>query len=352
MKVITTAIALALTAVLTSAASATPVSPTSSALRGSTVADDTHWAADFDVAVQQAREEGKNLLIDFTGSDWCSWCIKLHDEVFSKEEFMSYATENYVLVALDYPRSDEAKARVPNPERNQELAAKYEISGFPTVLLMTPDGDVFGRTGYQPGGAVDYVTHLTELREEGLKALNDAVNLVNEFEAAEGPARREALLKILAVVEGLTPESPIVGRLEGPVREAFVMDPENAEGLKLRALKALLVAGKSSDELMVMGRELDPKNASGVLELVVLAQFGKVEQESDLAVTCDALDALLAVEPIQATDKAIFMLANAAIWNAEFLNDPDRAKGYAARALDLEIEDMSLVSRLKEILEG
>jgi len=348
MKLISTTLALAFTAILANVAVAAPAS---AALSESRVSDDTHWVADFDVAVKQAREEGKDLLIDFTGSDWCSWCIKLHDEVFSHEEFMSYATANYVLVALDYPRSDEAKARVPNPDRNRELASQYKVNGFPTVLLMTPDGDVFGRTGYQPGGPEAYVTHLTELRNEGLQALNDAIKLVAEFDAAEGDARKAVLVKILDVIEGLNPESPIVSRLEAPARKAFTLDPDNAEGLKLRALKALLTAGQTSEDLIAMGRELDPKNMHGVLELVVFAQFGRVEQESDLAVCSNALDALLEVGPIQAKDKAIFMLANAAIWNHQFLGDPERAKKYAARALDLEIDDPNLVARLKEIAD-
>jgi thioredoxin-related protein len=53
-----------------------------------------------------------------------------------------------VLVALDYPRDEAVKAKVPNPKRNQELLAKYDVQGYPTILLMTPDGDVFGQTGY------------------------------------------------------------------------------------------------------------------------------------------------------------------------------------------------------------
>ena len=346
MKVISTTLALAFTAALTNAAVATPVSTT---LPESRIGDDTHWVEDFDVAVKQAREEGKNLLIDFTGSDWCSWCIKLHEEVFAHEEFMSYATANYVLVALDYPRSDEAKARVPNADRNEEVRAQFKVNNFPTVLLMTPDGDVFGRTGYQEGGPEAYATHLTELRDEGLKALNDAINLVAEFDAAEGAARKAVLIRILDVIEALTPESPIVSRLEASAREALTMDPDNAEGLKLRAVKALLFAEQTSDDLLAIGREFDPKNANGVLELVVFAQFGQAEHESDLGKCCDALDDLLKVEPIQTKDKAIFMLTNAAIWNQKFLGNTERARKYAALALDLEIDDPNLVARLKEI---
>ena len=115
------------------------------------------WIGDFDQAVEIAKRDGKDLFVDFTGSDWCKWCIQLHNEVFDHEQFLVAAQKDYVLVALDFPNSEEAKAKVSNPERNDELSKKYQISGFPTVLLMTAEGDVFGRTGYQAGGPEAYV---------------------------------------------------------------------------------------------------------------------------------------------------------------------------------------------------
>src|SRR6187455_3462039 len=98
------------------------------------------WVADFDKAVEQAKKEHKDLLVDFTGSDWCSWCVRLHEEVFSHDDFLAAAQKDYVLVSLDYPHGEEAKAKVPNAARNDELAKQHKIGGFPTVLLMTADG--------------------------------------------------------------------------------------------------------------------------------------------------------------------------------------------------------------------
>ena len=121
------------------------------------------WIADFDRAAALAQKQGKSLLVDFTGSDWCIWCKRLDGEVFATEEFVAAASEDFVLVSLDFPSGAEARAAVPNPKRNEELKRKYEVQGFPTVLLMTPTGEVFAQTGYQPGGPEKYLAHLAEL---------------------------------------------------------------------------------------------------------------------------------------------------------------------------------------------
>ena len=101
----------------------------------------TDWIQDFDSAQRIAKKEGKDLLVDFTGSDWCGWCIRLDREVFSQEGFLESAKKDFVLVSLDFPRAEEAKQRVPHPERNQELLERHGVRGFPTILLMTPEGE-------------------------------------------------------------------------------------------------------------------------------------------------------------------------------------------------------------------
>src|SRR3954469_19158244 len=63
------------------------------------------WQTDFKKAQEQAKTDKKLLLVDFTGSDWCGWCIKLNREVFSKPEFKDYATKNLVLLEVDFPRA-------------------------------------------------------------------------------------------------------------------------------------------------------------------------------------------------------------------------------------------------------
>jgi protein disulfide-isomerase len=119
------------------------------------------WLTDFEAAKKVSAESGKPILINFSGSDWCGWCIKLDNEVFAKPEFASYAKENLVLVHADFPR----KKKQPKAEaaQNKALAATYGVQGFPTVLLVDATGKVIGTTGYRKGGAAAYVEHLKEL---------------------------------------------------------------------------------------------------------------------------------------------------------------------------------------------
>lgn len=123
------------------------------------------WETNIDEAKKRAADEGKPILVDFTGSDWCGWCIRLKDEVFSKDEFKAYAGENLVLLEIDFPRRTELPRQ--QAVHNQELMQKYGVRGFPTILLIDEEGEVLGRTGYRPGGPEAYVDHLKELLAAG-----------------------------------------------------------------------------------------------------------------------------------------------------------------------------------------
>ena len=121
----------------------------------------SHWGTDFEHAQKLASESGKYMLLDFTGSDWCGWCIRLKDEVFSKKSFLAYAKEKLVLVQVDFPRKKAQSKEL--KEQNQALASKYGIRGYPTIIILSPKGDFVQQTGYQAGGAEAYVEHLEEL---------------------------------------------------------------------------------------------------------------------------------------------------------------------------------------------
>ncbi len=122
------------------------------------------WIDDFSEAKKLAKQEGKMILVDFSGSDWCGWCRRLDQEVFSKKEFLDSAPENYVLLFIDSPNnkgllSDKAK------EQNPRLVEQYKIKGFPTVLILSADGDVIGTTGYEAGGPQKYLKNLKKISE-------------------------------------------------------------------------------------------------------------------------------------------------------------------------------------------
>jgi len=119
------------------------------------------WTDDFALATKMARELNRPILINFTGSDWCRWCVLLEDEVFSQPIFKEYAKENLVLFIADFPRNisqtDELK------QQNQYLMTKYGVRGFPTIVLVDKNENVLATTGYRRGGAENYVKHIIEL---------------------------------------------------------------------------------------------------------------------------------------------------------------------------------------------
>ncbi|MBC8039994.1 MAG: thioredoxin family protein [Opitutaceae bacterium] len=131
---------------------------------GSLHADEATWLTDFKKAEKQAAAENKPLVLDFTGSDWCGWCIRLDKEVFSQKEFTDYAKQNLVLVKLDFPRSKSLAAA--EKKQNEELAQKYEVRGFPTIVVLDSKGKQLGKLGYQKGGAVKWIESLEQVTKK------------------------------------------------------------------------------------------------------------------------------------------------------------------------------------------
>ena len=122
------------------------------------------WLTDFDKAKKEAAEKSLPILADFSGSDWCGWCIKLDKEVFSQKEFKAFAKDRVVLFLADFPRAKELKAET--KAQNEQLNKTYGIKGIPAVLLLDADGKVIARTGYRRGGAGAYVDHLKKLLKQ------------------------------------------------------------------------------------------------------------------------------------------------------------------------------------------
>ncbi len=101
------------------------------------------WGTDLPAALKEAAASGKNVLVVFTGSDWCPPCIALKKNVLSKADFAAYAEANYVLVELDFPRRKQIPAAL--RAANDKLAAQYKVTGFPTTLALSPDGKELAR---------------------------------------------------------------------------------------------------------------------------------------------------------------------------------------------------------------
>jgi thioredoxin-related protein len=122
------------------------------------------WLTDYKKAMETARSEKKTVLLDFTGSDWCVWCIKLRKEVFETAEFSKYASNNLVLVEVDFPngkpQSDELR------KQNRELQEQFGIEGFPKIVVLNSEGKLLGRTGYVPGGPQPFIKEIESIKNK------------------------------------------------------------------------------------------------------------------------------------------------------------------------------------------
>ena len=314
--------------VISAAAWADDVAPAAPAETKTEVA----WEADFDKAVELAKKEKKDLFVDFTGSDWCGWCVRLHKEVFSHEEFLGEIRKQYVLVALDFPRGDEAKAKVPNPARNQELLKKYGVQGYPTILLVTPEGDAFGKMGYQPGGPEKYAQAVDILREQNMPELTAAKELTRLIQESKGPERIAACEKAVAALTEIPPLSDKMIVRVAPVKAVFASDPENKEGVGAKALGALFKAGMGDEAGIAAAAKIDPKNEKGLLEQAVRMKGDMLASLDDVHAFVKSVDDLVAMGELKDKDIAKGIYVTSSFLNYQHLRDAAKALDYAKRA--------------------
>jgi thioredoxin-related protein len=118
---------------------------------------EVQWQTDLNKAIEQSVKSKKPLMLFYTGSDWCGWCIRLQNEVFKTKEFTDWATKNTIPIELDFPRRTKLDPAL--QKQNNELAQKFNVTGFPTVWFVRPvkNGNTYnlepvGKTGYVAGG--------------------------------------------------------------------------------------------------------------------------------------------------------------------------------------------------------
>jgi thioredoxin-related protein len=128
-------------------------------LGGSATAWGAEWQTDFEAARGEAKKEGKAILMDFTGSDWCGWCIKMKKDTLDQKDFKEFAGKELVLVQVDFPNKKKLSAG--QKKANDTLKAKYGVQGFPTYVLVDADGKELGRqVGYLQGGPAAFKTKI------------------------------------------------------------------------------------------------------------------------------------------------------------------------------------------------
>ncbi len=175
------------------------------------------WHTDLTVALKEAGQEQKLVLVDFTGSDWCSACIKLRKTVLDTEAFLQYAAEHFVFMEVDLPlrKSFDPGLRA----RNEALAKQYHIAGYPSVLVLNTQGQVVG--GFE--GALT--------QKEVITALNNAIkaaSLMQEASRQSGIAKARSLMQ---VYQNFPASKTFAKANEQLKTEIMKADPDNVTGI-------------------------------------------------------------------------------------------------------------------------
>ncbi len=201
------------------------------------------WMTDLDAARTRAAAENKAVLVDFTGSDWCTYCIRLRNDVFNKPEFDTYAADKFVLVEIDVPRDS---SRVGGPEnllRNQTLCEEFKVSGFPTVLVMTANGTVVG--GFVGSPATVQAT---------AQLLDKSLENAQRLEAANALSGLERAKALMAVYENMPDD--IKESAAGLLSQIAELDTENVTGIQNMARETEIM-NKLEQDLRACGRNAD-----------------------------------------------------------------------------------------------
>ncbi|QYK53137.1 MAG: redoxin domain-containing protein [Fimbriimonadaceae bacterium] len=153
------------------------------------------WSANWEAAKAQSLQTGKPILANFTGSDWCPYCIRLEEEVFTTEEFKSWAKEKVILLEVDFPQGKKLPEKI--TKQNEQLAREYGVSAFPSILFLDGNGDVLGNSGYlrDPGPKVwtQHADQQITLGKIDLKSSNGWPKIVAKQLSAENDVRGKKL---------------------------------------------------------------------------------------------------------------------------------------------------------------
>lgn len=123
------------------------------------------WDEDFEKGRALAEKSGKLVLLAFSGSDWCGWCVKMEKEIYSDKKFISEAKKRYVLLMIDNPRGADILSPLAK-KQNRELTSKYGVRGFPSTVIVRPSGEEVRRfSGFQRGGVDGFLGELAEVAE-------------------------------------------------------------------------------------------------------------------------------------------------------------------------------------------
>ncbi len=122
-----------------------------------------NWVNNFDSAKKIAKQENKNIIMIFSGSDWCAPCIRLDKNIWQSQEFKDESKNNWVTMKLNFPRKKANQLPADEEKHNRELAEKYNKEGnFPLVVILNPEGKVLGKLGFKNVSPSEYIKLIKE----------------------------------------------------------------------------------------------------------------------------------------------------------------------------------------------
>lgn len=273
-------------------------------------AAEQEWFTDFETAKKVATEQKKDILINFTGSDWCGWCVKLDKEVFDTPYFNENIGKNYVLLKVDFPR----KTKLPQETqaKNDKLAHTYNVRGFPTIYLTNSKGQPYARVGYKQGGPENYIKELEKLQAEKQK-IEVYGQLLKEANTLTGAAKAK---KLHEAVQKYPASLPLIDNIPELVIQA---DPTNESGLfDIYLMPAVITPAvqKTTDELAKKNAEnlrfLRANFQNNNLELRKKSEQISRQYTHDVyAGVCDKLTELDAKYKFQGRNKQFHMMYQA-----------------------------------------
>jgi len=269
------------------------------------------WVVDFEKAKVQAAKEGKSILMEFTGSDWCPPCISLQKNVLSKDVFKTEMPKSFVLLKLDSPR-DKSKQTPEEIEQYNTLSAKYGVKGVPTIFLADAKGRPYFETvGYSGDPADKYVANLKE--QLGTLAKRDAA--FAKAEKASGTEKAKLLAEGLSLVD----DEMALKTYGEVVSQIIELDADNEAGLKAKfaglknsvGFKAELEAtmrgnsSKPEDTLAAIDKLIAEKKPTGAALQEAIFYKGSIHFQTDKAKAKEFLLEAQKLAPKSETGKRI-----------------------------------------------
>ena len=205
----------------------------------SPVAAAAEWLTDLPAACRQAAQENKLVLIDFTGSDWCSACVRLRRTVLDSPAFLEFSSTRFVLMEVDLPRRKSFDQKL--LRRNEEIANRYGVGGFPTLMVINPQGEVMG--GFQNGDVTV---------AEACKLLEGACEAASLFRKAAAQTGEERARTLFRIYQSFPESKSFAGAREKLMQDILAADSTDATGIRA------IVAAKEQASLFLSQRETVP----------------------------------------------------------------------------------------------